>query len=132
MIKLNIQSNNKNEMIDITSDIQKIVEKEKIEKGFLIIYIPHTTAGITINEGADPSVQYDILTTLKVIIPKNGNYHHLEGNSDAHIKASLFGSSVTVIIENNSLVLGTWQKIFLCEGDGPRNRRIYINFFNNR
>ena len=131
MLKLNIQSNKRNEMINITSDIEKIVEKEKIERGFLIIYIPHTTAGITINEGADPSVQYDILKTLKIMIPKNGNYHHLEGNSDAHIKASLFGSSVTVFIEKNSLVLGTWQKIFLCEGDGPRGRRIYIKIVND-
>ena len=126
MNKLYVSSNKRNEMIDITNDICKIVENEKIENGLLIIYVPHTTAGVTINEGADPNVQYDILQRLEKIVPKNGDYYHSEGNSDAHIKASIIGSSVNVFIENNSLILGTWQKIFLFEGDGPRKRTLYI------
>ena len=87
----------------------------------------HTTAGITINEGADPSVQRDIVETLKKIVPEDGDYYHMEGNSEAHIKASLIGSSITVIVENRRLVLGTWQHIFFYEGDGPRNRRVYVD-----
>ncbi len=116
-------------MIDITSNVQDIIEDEKIKNGFAIIYVPHTTAGITINEGADPSVQEDILHTLEKIIPKNDDYHHIEGNSDAHIKASILGSSVLVMIYNNRILLGTWQHIFFYEGDGPRNRKVIINCF---
>ena len=127
MSELKVVSRKRNEMIDITSDIQKIINEEKPEDGIAIAYVPHTTAGITINEGADPSVQRDIIETLKNLIPESGDYHHLEGNSDAHIKASLLGSSITVIIKNNKLVLGTWQHIFFYEGDGPRNRRVFIN-----
>jgi len=127
MIELKVKSRKKNEMIDITSDIQEIINKENLKEGHIIVYVPHTTAGITINEGADPSVQHDITETLKEIIPEDGNYHHMEGNSDAHIKASLLGSSITVLVENKRLVLGTWQHIFFYEGDGPRNRRVYMN-----
>ena len=126
MKELNVVSRNRNEMIDITSDVQNIVTKENIKNGIVIVYVPHTTAGITINEGADPSVQRDLIETLKKLIPESGDYHHMEGNSDAHIKASLLGSSVTVLLENNKLVLGTWQHIFFFEGDGPRNRRFYV------
>ncbi|MCK4365952.1 MAG: secondary thiamine-phosphate synthase enzyme YjbQ [Thermoplasmatales archaeon] len=126
MRELKIVSRKRNEMIDITRDIQKIVNEEKPGAGIVIVYVPHTTAGITINEGADPSVQRDIIETLKKLIPESGDYHHLEGNSDAHIKASLLGSSVTVIVKNNKLILGTWQHIFFYEGDGPRNRRVYV------
>ena len=126
MNELRVISNKRNEMIDITNDIKTVVEKERISNGFVVIYVPHTTAGITINEGADPSVKTDIIKTLGKIIPENDNYHHLEGNSDAHIKASILGSSVTVLINNNKLVLGTWQHIFFYEGDGPRNRKVYV------
>ena len=126
MRELKVKSSKKNEMIDITSDIQEIVFEERLENGHVIVYVPHTTAGITINEGADPSVQRDIIETLKKIIPESGDYHHSEGNSDAHIKSSLIGSSVSVIINEKKLVLGTWQHIFFYEGDGPRNRKIYI------
>ncbi len=129
MQEIKIQSKKRNEMIDITSDVQDIVEHEKILDGFAVIYVPHTTAGVTINEGADPSVQRDIINTLEKLIPENGDYHHMEGNSDAHIKASLIGSSVTVLIKNNRIVLGTWQHIFFYEGDGPRNRRVIIDCF---
>ena len=129
MSELKVSSKNRNEMIDITHDVQEIVEQEKIVDGFVVVYVPHTTAGITINEGADPSVQRDIIKTLEKIIPESGYYHHSEGNSDAHIKASLIGSSVTVLINDNKLVLGTWQHIFFYEGDGPRNRKLYVDVF---
>ena len=129
MKELKVSSKNRNEMIDITHDVQEIVEQEKIQEGFVIIYVPHTTAGVTINEGADPSVQRDIIKTLEKIIPETGDYHHSEGNSDAHIKASFIGSSVTVLINNKKLVLGTWQHIFFYEGDGPRNRKVYVDVF---
>ncbi len=127
MRELKVKSRKRNEMIDITSDIQEMINKENIQTGHVIAYVPHTTAGITINEGADPSVQRDIIETLKKIIPEGGDYHHMEGNSDAHIKASLLGSSITVLVENKRLVLGTWQHIFFYEGDGPRNRRVHID-----
>ena len=116
-------------MIDITSEVQGIVKDEKIHDGFAVVYVPHTTAGVTINEGADPSVQKDIIHTLGKLIPENDNYYHIEGNSDAHIKASIMGSSVVVLIKNNRIVLGTWQHIFFYEGDGPRNRRVIIDCF---
>ena len=128
MRELKVVSKKRNEMIDITSDVQKIINEENIENGHVVVYVPHTTAGITINEGADPSVQRDIIETLKRVIPESGDYHHMEGNSDAHIKASLMGSSVTVLVENNRLVLGTWQHIFFFEGDGPRHRVVYVEF----
>ena len=127
MMELKVKSRKKNEMIDITSDIQEMINKENLQEGHIIVYVPHTTAGITINEGADPSVQRDIIETLKKIIPESKDYHHMEGNSDAHIKASIIGSSVTVIVKDKRLVLGTWQHIFFYEGDGPRNRRVYVD-----
>ena len=129
MRELKIISNKRNEMIDITCDIQDIIFKEKLESGYVIVYVPHTTAGVTINEGADPSVQRDIINTLNNIIPQSDDYHHLEGNSDAHIKASILGSSITVLVENNNLKLGTWQHIFFYEGDGPRNRKVFVDIF---
>lgn len=119
-------------MIDITREIQNAINQEKMMDGYLIIYVPHTTAGITINEGADPSVQQDIIKTLQQLIPEKNNYEHEEGNSDAHIKASLLGSSVTLLVDKGKLVLGTWQHIFFYEGDGPRNRIVYIHTNKNR
>ena len=127
MMELKIKSRKKNEMIDITGDIQDMINKKNLKEGHIIVYVPHTTAGITINEGADPSVQRDIVETLKKIVPEDGDYYHMEGNSEAHIKASLIGSSITVIVENRRLVLGTWQHIFFYEVDGPRNRRVYVD-----
>ena len=126
MREIKVVTRKRNEMIDITRDIQQVVNKENIQNGMVTVYVPHTTAGVTINEGADPSVQRDIIETLKKIIPESGDYHHMEGNSDAHIKASFMGSSVNVIVENNRIVLGTWQHIFFYEGDGPRSRRVYV------
>ena len=126
MREIKVITRKRNEMIDITSDVQQVVNKENIQNGIVTVYVPHTTAGITINEGADPSVQRDIIETLNRIVPESGDYHHMEGNSDAHIKSSILGSSVNVIVENNRLILGTWQHIFFYEGDGPRNRRVYV------
>ncbi len=127
MREINVSSKKRNEMIDITYDVQRLIDEENLTEGHLLIYVPHTTAGVTINEGADPSVQRDIIETLKKLVPENAGYMHMEGNSDAHIKASLLGSSVTVIIKNKKLVLGTWQHIFFFEGDGPRNRKVYVD-----
>jgi len=127
MEEITVRSHHRNEMIDITDMIQQQIQKEGIKQGVAVVYVPHTTAGITINEGADPSVQRDLITTLNRLIPKQGDYHHAEGNSDAHVKASLLGSSATIIIDNGSLVLGTWQHVFFYEADGPRTRKIYLS-----
>ncbi len=126
LIELKINSSKRIEFIDLTNKIQKIVEDEKIESGLIVLFNPHTTAGITINEGFDSTVQKDIQNKLNELIPKSNNFLHLEGNSDAHIKSSIIGSSETILIENNSLVLGNWQKIFFTEFDGPRKRKIFV------
>lgn len=132
MYELEVVSKKRNEMIDITTDVQRLIAEQEIHNGYVIIYVPHTTAGITINEGADPSVQKDIIETLNRIVPESCNYLHSEGNSDAHIKASILGSSVSVFIENSELVLGTWQHIFFYEADGPRSRKVYLEIFKNK
>lgn len=127
MIKtLSVRSRNRTEFIDITDDINKIVKDSGVKSGVCYIYVPHTTAGITINEGADPSVKRDILATLNRLIPFDGDYQHLEGNSAAHIKSSLVGVSVTIPVEDSRLVTGTWQSVFFCEFDGPRQRKVYL------
>ncbi len=127
MIKqFTIQTSRRNEFIDITAQIQDLVEE--VSEGVATVFVPHTTTGITINENADPAVPRDILKKLEELIPQQGNYSHMEGNSDAHIKASLFGSSVRVIIKDGQLLLGTWQAIFFCEFDGPRTRKFYVQF----
>ncbi len=126
MKKIDIKTNKRNEMIDITDKVAKLIEQYNVDDGVAYIYVPHTTAAVTINEGADPDVQSDIIKKLENLIPKSEDYEHMEGNSDAHIKASLLGPSVNVIFENKKLVLGTWQHIFFYEGDGPRTRRAYV------
>ncbi len=132
MKELHISSQKRNQMIDITDGVQSVVSQEKITEGFVIVYVPHTTAGVTINEGADPAVQEDIIETLEKLVPENKSYHHSEGNSDAHIKASLLGSSVTILVAGGRLVLGTWQHIFFYEGDGPRQRTVIVFAQKNR
>jgi secondary thiamine-phosphate synthase enzyme len=122
---INVKTRSRIEMVDITSLVQKEISKSKTSDGLCLVYVPHTTAGITINEGADPAVCKDILDKLNELVPANAGYRHMEGNADSHIKASLMGSSVHVMVENGHLVLGTWQKIFFCEFDGPRSRRVY-------
>jgi secondary thiamine-phosphate synthase enzyme len=126
MRKIEVKTRTKEELIDITSRVKEEVSHSCIKNGICHVYIPHTTAGITINENADPSVKEDILMTMKKLVPDNLPYKHSEGNSPAHVKASLVGSSVNVIIEEGELQLGTWQGIFFCEFDGPRSRRAYI------
>ena len=115
------------ESIDITEDVQKATGEKKIESGICLVYTPHTTAAITINENADPDVPRDILAVLDRAVPLSANYRHAEGNSAAHVKSSLVGASKLVIIENGRLVLGTWQSIFFCEFDGPRSRKVLIS-----
>jgi secondary thiamine-phosphate synthase enzyme len=125
---LPVKTHSKTELIDITADAQKLLNDAGISDGICMFYVPHTTAAVTINESADPSVKTDILMILNKIIPWEANYRHLEGNSPAHIKSTMVGASELVAIENGRLVLGTWQGIFFCEFDGPRNRKIHLKF----
>ena len=124
--KLSVKTNSKVELVDITSKIKKTVKESGIKSGMLLIHVPHTTAAVTINENADPDVKRDIKKEINKIVPFEDNYSHLEGNSAAHIKSSLFGSDQSLIIENNDIILGTWQGIYFCEFDGARNRNIYL------
>jgi secondary thiamine-phosphate synthase enzyme len=123
---LSVRTTSRTEMVDITGQIQELVRQSGVEEGVCHIFEAHTTAGLTINENADPSVQADILMVLNKIISDKEAYRHLEGNSPAHIKASLMGSSLTVLVSNGRLLLGTWQGVFLCEFDGPRTRKVQI------
>jgi len=124
MREIRISTTSRAELFDITSEVQKAVAESGVRDGVCHIYVPHTTAGITINENADPSVRQDILMELDKIVPFQDNYRHLEGNAAAHIKASMVGSSETILVEAGKLLLGTWQGIFFCEFDGPRSRRV--------
>jgi secondary thiamine-phosphate synthase enzyme len=124
--KINVATKERNEFVDITVKIRKLVLDSGINSGVCHVFVPHTTAGITINEGADPSVKGDIIAVLKNAVPEKGDYRHAEGNSDAHIKTMLTGNSAQIIIENGELLLGTWQALFLCEYDGPRNRQVIV------
>lgn len=123
---VNVRSRRKVEFIDITSQIRRLVRESGVRNGICYIYIPHTTAGVTINENADPSVVEDIIETLNRLVPEDSRYKHLEGNSPAHIKSTLVGHNAFIFIVNGDLALSTWQGIFLCEFDGPRTRRIYV------
>ena len=125
-IYLDINSDRRNQLIDITSKVYQLVSESGVEEGLAFLYVPHTTAAITINENADPSVKSDILGYLEKLIPQNARFHHAEGNSDAHIKASLTGFSQIIPISNSRLVLGTWQGIYFCEYDGPRTRKVIV------
>lgn len=116
------------EMIDITGAITSVLRKSGVKDGVCYVFVPHTTAAVTINENADPDVPRDILTELDKIVPLDDTYRHIEGNSAAHIKASLFGASEVVLVKGGSLVLGTWQSIFFCEFDGPRTRSVMVRF----
>ena len=121
-----VTTSTRTEFIDITRSVQEAVKKTGVEDGICIVFVPHTTAAVTINENADPSVVHDIVMELNKIIPFKDQYHHSEGNSPAHIKASLVGCSEIVFVESGKLVLGTWQGIFFCEFDGPRNRKVHV------
>ncbi|RJP59276.1 MAG: YjbQ family protein [Deltaproteobacteria bacterium] len=126
MQTFSVKTGRRTEMLDITHQIQKAVTDSKVRNGICCIFVPHTTAAVTINENADPNVPKDILIKLENLIPPDDRYRHTEGNSDAHIKTSLVGSSETIIVEDGKLVLGTWQSVFFCEFDGPRNRKFLV------
>ncbi len=131
MLVITIESNKRTHFIDITDRIQKQITGAGITSGFCIVFVPHTTAAVTINENADPDVPRDMDSLLDGLIPWEGGYRHVEGNSAAHMKASLVGASELVIIEKGRLVLGTWQSIFFCEFDGPRTRKVYVQIVSN-
>ena len=121
-----IKTNTHTQILDITTQVQNAVGESGITEGLCCVFVPHTTAGVTINENADPSVKQDIIKELNKIIPFDDNYNHLEGNSAAHIKASIIGSSANIPVKHNNLLLGTWQGICFCEFDGPRQRHFYV------
>ncbi len=121
-----VRTSTQTEFIDITRSVQEVVKKTGVKNGICIIFIPHTTAAVTINENADPSVIHDILMELNKIVPFKDQYQHMEGNSPAHVKSSLVGCSEIVFVESGKVALGTWQGIFFCEFDGPRNRKVHV------
>ena len=127
MIKeFTVKTSRRNEFIDITDRVANIVRESGIEEGICTVFIPHTTAGVTINEKADPNVVRDIISALEKLVPEGAGYRHLEGNSDSHIKSTLVGASEKLVVSSNRLLLGTWQAIFFCEFDGPRTRRCLV------
>jgi len=123
---INVRTKSRVDLIDITSEVRSVVKGANVEEGVCYVYVPHTTAGITINESADPSVSMDIKNHLSELIPRDDRFAHAEGNADAHIKSTLVGCSATILIHNGALVLGTWQGVFFCEFDGPRNRKVHV------
>jgi secondary thiamine-phosphate synthase enzyme len=129
---LTVKTSAQTEMVDITAEVRQVVAKTGIKEGLCMLYVPHTTAGITINESADPGVRADILMVLNRTVPWKDDYRHLEGNSPAHVKSTLTGVSQVIAIENGSLVLGTWQGIFFCEFDGPRTRTVHVRILESR
>ncbi|MDK2885929.1 MAG: hypothetical protein PWP54_487 [Thermosipho sp. (in: thermotogales)] len=126
LFSFELSTKNRNALVDITSTVKHFVEKSGVVSGVCIVYVPHTTAGVTINENADPSVKFDIENTLSKIVPPDLNYSHAEGNSDSHVKSTLVSPSISLIIDNGKLLLGTWQGIYFCEFDGPRRRKVYV------
>jgi len=126
LIYLDVKTKRRNHFIDVTSKIQKVVAESEIKDGTVELFVPHTTAAITINENADPSVRSDIISYLEKLIPQDGRFDHAEGNSDAHIKSSLIGTRLSLFISGGHLVLGTWQGVYFCEFDGPRSRKLIV------
>lgn len=129
---LTVKSKARDELIDITTEVQQMVRSTGMQEGLCILYVPHTTAAVTINESADPSVKADILMILKKVIPWEAGYRHLEGNSAAHIKSTLVGASELIAVEDGRLTLGTWQGVFFCEFDGPRTRRVHVRLLEGK
>ncbi len=122
-----VKTRERDQFVEITDEVAQAVARSQVRSGAVTVYVPHTTAGVTINENADPDVVHDMLLTLKRLIPKDApGYRHAEGNSDSHVKASMMGASCRVLIEEGKLVLGTWQGIYLCEFDGPRTRSVHV------
>jgi secondary thiamine-phosphate synthase enzyme len=126
MHELAIETQQRNEMVNITARLERLLKEVGVPDGILVAHVLHTTAGLTINENADPDVVTDILRHLEQLVPEQGNFQHAEGNSDAHIKASLMGNSLTIPVSGGRLVLGTWQGVYFCEFDGPRRRKIAV------
>lgn len=129
MTRLTVKSSARNQILDVTSQIEKCLPNDF--SGMVIVFVPHTTAAITINEGADPSVKSDLLAYLEKLVPRSGGFKHSEGNSDAHIKSALIGNSANIIVDKGRLVLGTWQAVYFCEFDGPRERNLYLELLKN-
>ncbi len=125
-MRLNVKTHEQTEMIDVTDQVQQAVADSGMENGLCVVFVPHTTAAVTINESADPAVRQDILMVLNKMVPWKADYRHMEGNSPAHLKTSLIGSSEMIAVEGGRLVLGTWQGIFFCEFDGPRSRKLDV------
>ena len=130
MTKFTVRTNARCEMIDITDKVANFVKESGLQDGICHVFVPHTTAAVTINENADPDVPRDILDSLDRVVPLSNRYRHAEGNAAAHVKASLLGASQTVFVENGRLVLGTWQSLFFCEFDGPRTREVLVGLSN--
>jgi len=124
--QIQVKTHQREELIDITREVQNFVAKSGVDEGILYLFVPHTTGAVTINENADPDVKRDILYKLNKEIPQNDGYHHGEGNSDAHVKSSLIGPSLQIIITGGQPLLGTWQGVYFCEFDGPRSRKLYL------
>ncbi|MBC7261407.1 MAG: YjbQ family protein [Chloroflexi bacterium] len=124
--EIQVSSKTKAELVDITTEVHRCVRDSGVQEGICVLFVPHTTAGVTVNENWDPSVKADILAVLDRLVPWQGSYRHTEGNAAAHVKASLLGSSQTLLIHNGKLVLGTWQGVFLAEFDGPRRREVLV------
>jgi secondary thiamine-phosphate synthase enzyme len=129
---LSVKTSSRTELVNITSEIVKLVKKSGVTEGLCMLYVPHTTGAVTINESADPSVKGDILMVLNQIIPWDADYKHMEGNSPAHVKSTMVGASELVAIESGTLVLGTWQGIFFCEFDGPRTRNVHVRIMEGK
>jgi secondary thiamine-phosphate synthase enzyme len=128
MHELRVSTPQREVLVDVTAKIQKLIADNNWQDGIVALFCPHTTAGLTINEAADPTVANDILATLRRLVPRQGDYQHAEGNSDAHVKASLMGAEVRLLVQAGRLLLGTWQGVFLAEFDGPRTRKIWIQW----
>ena len=126
MKRIEVKTGRSQEMVDVTAKVKHVIKDSGVSSGNCIVFVPHTTAGVTINENADPDVQRDILAALEKIVPTDGKYHHVEGNAHAHVKSSIIGCQTVILIESGRLVLGTWQGIFLCEFDGPRTRTLLV------
>jgi secondary thiamine-phosphate synthase enzyme len=129
---INVSTRKRNEFIDISLKLKEIVKKSKVKQGICLLSCAHTTAALTINENADPAVCEDVINYLNQLVPAGGSYRHSEGNSDSHIKSSLLGPTLELIIENNEIVLGTWQGIYFCEFDGPRGRKVYVKIITDK
>lgn len=125
---INVKTSSRTEFVDITAKVQNAVQESGLQSGLCMVYVPHTTGAVTINESADPSVKRDILMVLNQMVPWKADYRHLEGNSPEHVKSTLVGASELIMVENGRLVLGTWQGIFFCEFDGPRTRKVHLKF----